>query len=113
MSPDSARRPFNRWPLALLSPQPLQPFASRHHRTRRMSGKDSGEHSGNVSGDRVRRQCHILPMSHFATIERAAPVSDSGKQNAAPHIGTRRNLSGKPWRHLAAPDSTKPPRPCV
>jgi len=37
----------------------------------------------------------------------------NGKQNAAPHFGTRRNLSGKPWRHLAAPDSTKTPRPCV
>ncbi len=146
MSPDSARRPFNRCPSALQSPQPFAPVPRRlagfvaspskttlqavrrsaHVRARlkravrfasrprpvcnAISGKRPAtwrpcNRSGlsAISGNRstvrqsirqhrtrrtcralqpfrpvsistVRRQCHILPMSHFATIERAAPI---------------------------------------
>ena len=97
----SIRRPFDRGatdrPCASLSGKP---WRTSRQPIRRPCASHSGE--------------HLQPWRTWnAATYPATSNAANGKQNAAPHIGTRRNLSGKPWRHLAAPDSTKPPRPCV
>jgi len=99
MSPDSARRPFDRWPLALLSRQPFAPVPRRLAATATKTPLQAVRPFAHV---RARLKCAVRFASRLrpsATQSAQAVADSSATSNAAnaPRLSAGKD-SGKPWR---------------